>query len=390
MLNQKELFDLNPDIVFLNGAYMSPQLKAVEAVGLAQLSRKNRPDSIAISDFFSPVQNLKASFATLIGADDPERIAVIPSVSYGIANAAHNLPFGNKQQVLVSEAQFPSNYYIWERLCQERGATLQVVSAPEDAVCRGDAWTEAWINAINHQTAVVALEHVHWADGSVLDLVAIAAKARSVGAAVVVDGTQSVGALPFNVAAIQPDALICAGYKWLLGPYSIGLAYYSPKFDGGKPIEENWINKKGSENFKNLVAYQSEYKPKAARYCMGEQSNFVLVPMLQKAMEQILAWGPEQIQAYCHAIASDALPRIKAYGGIIDASASRAGHLFGVRLGPDIDPALLEKVLKEHQVHLSFRGDAIRVAPHVYNTASDFDILAECFRQANKKRDQLS
>lgn len=390
MQNQKALFDLNPDIVFLNGAYMSPQLKAVEAVGLAQLSRKNRPDSIAISDFFSPVQTLKASFATLIGADDPERIAVIPSVSYGIANAAHNLPFGNHQQVLVSEAQFPSNYYIWDRLCQERGATLQVVSAPANAVCRGEAWTEAWINAINEQTAVVALEHVHWADGSVLDLIAIAAKARSVGAAVVVDGTQSVGALPFEVQAIQPDALICAGYKWLLGPYSIGLAYYSSKFDVGKPIEENWINKKDSENFKNLVNYQSEYKPKAARYCMGEQSNFVLVPMLQKALEQILTWGPANIQAYCHDIAADALPRIKAYGGIIDESASRASHLFGVRLGPDIDPALLEKALKEHQVHLSFRGDAIRVAPHVYNTASDFDILAECFRQANKKRDQLS
>ncbi len=390
MNHQKDLFDLNPDIVFLNGAYMSPQLKSVADIGIRHLSRKNRPDGISIQDFFRPVQQLKASFAALIGAEDPERIALIPSVSYGIANAAHNLPFGPGQQVLVAEAQFPSNYYIWERLTRERGATLHTVACPQQATHRGDAWTAAWLDAIDERTAVVALEHVHWADGSVFDLEAIAAKARSVGAAVVIDGTQSVGALPFSVAAIQPDALICAGYKWLMGPYSIGLAYYSPIFDEGKPIEENWINKQDSEHFKNLVAYQSAYKPKAARYCMGEQSNFVLVPMLQGALEQIIAWGPDNIQAYCHQIAAEALPLIREYGGIIDASPARAGHLFGVRLGPGIDAAALEKALQDHQVHLSFRGDAIRVAPHVYNTREDFAVLAECFRLAHKKRDQLS
>jgi len=120
---------------------------------------------------------------------------------------------------------------------------------------------------------------VHWTDGTRFDLVAIGRAARRVGAAFVVDGTQSVGALPFDVREIQPDALVCAGYKWLLGPYAMGAAYFGPRYDAGDPIEENWITRRGSDDFQRLVAYQDEYAPGAIRYDVGERSNFILLPM---------------------------------------------------------------------------------------------------------------
>ena len=123
-------------------------------------------------------------------------------------------------------------------------------------------------------------------------------RTRDVGALLIIDGTQSVGVLPFDVKKIQPDALVCAGYKWLLGPYSIGLAYYGEYFDDGKPIEESWLNRMDSEDFSALVNYQASYQSGALRYDVGEHSNFVLVPMLIKSIKQLNQWGVANAQEY--------------------------------------------------------------------------------------------
>ncbi len=125
----------------------------------------------------------------------------------------------------------------------------------------GEGWNSRIIEAIDADTALVALPHVHWTDGTQFDLVEIGRRAREVGAALVVDGTQSVGALPFDVQIVQPDALICSAYKWLLGPYSIALGYFGSRFDNGVPLEETWLGRLGSEDFTKLINYQSQYHP---------------------------------------------------------------------------------------------------------------------------------
>src|SRR5204863_1785595 len=132
--------------------------------------------------------------------------------------------------------------------------------------------------------------------------VAVGQRARDADAMFVVDGTQSIGALPFDQQEIRADAVICAGYKWLLAPYSTGCAYLGARFDDGVPLEENWIGRAGSENFGALVDYVDEYQPGAARYDVGEKSNFILLPMLVAALDQVLAWGPAQIQSYCRSL----------------------------------------------------------------------------------------
>jgi selenocysteine lyase/cysteine desulfurase len=111
----------------------------------------------------------------------------------------------------------------------------------KDLTQRGSVWNEKILSAIDNNTRAVALGNVHWADGTLFQLEEIRKRTRDVGALLIVDGTQSVGVMPFDVKKIQPDALVCAGYKWLLGPYSIGLAYYSEYFDEGTPIEESWL-----------------------------------------------------------------------------------------------------------------------------------------------------
>ncbi len=381
---QKQLFSLSDEFAYLNCAYMSPQLRSVEAVGKEFLARKNEPYLIHPEDFFTEVRTVKELFARMINSSEPERIALVPSVSYGIANATRNIKLKASQHVIVAAEQFPSNYYSWQRLTETSGASLRVVGPPS-AEDRTLQWNRALLEAIDEGTAVVALSHTHWADGTLFDLQAIRERTEAVGALMIIDGTQSVGALPFDVQTLRPDALICAGYKWLMGPYSTGVAYYGPYFDSGLPIEENWINRRESEDFQHLVNYQSDYQPGAGRYAVGEQSNFILTPMLRAALQQLLDWGVPAIQEYCRGLSRQPLEQLREMGVIVEKEAHRSGHLIGLRLGDKFDIERLKTILQRERVFVSLRGSAIRVAPNVYNDAHDFERLTACFAQARRK-----
>ncbi|MEQ8705264.1 MAG: aminotransferase class V-fold PLP-dependent enzyme [Phaeodactylibacter sp.] len=376
--SQRHLFDLPDDVAYLNGAYMSPQLRAVETAGIKALQRKSQPFNIQLEDFFEPVQALRSAYARLINCPDPGRIAIIPSVSYGMAAVARNLKLQPGDNIVITREQFPSNYYAWEQVTEASGASIRVVDPPQEFP-RGQAWNNALLQAIDERTAMVAMGQVHWADGTLFDLQAIRQRATTVGALLVIDGTQSVGAYPFDVAAIQPDALICAGYKWLMGPYSIGLAYYGPAFDKGFPVEENWINRVDSHDFRNLVNYQPNYQPLAARYNMGEQSNFILVPMMKAGIDQLLEWGTDNIQSYAQALLGDALRELEERGCTIEPEDQRAHHLVGVRLPGGANIERFRERLQEGQVHVSIRGNAIRVSCHLYNEMREVERLMECF-----------
>jgi selenocysteine lyase/cysteine desulfurase len=268
--------------------------------------------------------------------------------------------------------------YSWRRISRDRGVSLRVVAPPDDAQgARGREWSTRLLDAIDRRTALVALSHVHWTDGTRFDLAAIGRRARECGAAFVIDGTQSVGALPFDVQAFAPDALVCAGYKWLMGPYAIGLAYYGPRFDDGVPLEEHWLARLGSEDFQSLVLYCDEYQPGVRRYDVGERSNFVLGPMLQAALDQVLEWDATEIQAYCRALTGPFVDTLRARGLAIEDDAWRGAHLFGLHLPPDLDVARLSARLDARRVSVSLRGAAVRIAPHVYNDAGDMAALVE-------------
>ncbi len=374
---QKSRFSLPDDEHYLNCAYMSPLSIAVESAGLTGVARKRVPSRIATSDFFTESDRARALFARLVNAPDPSRVAIIPSASYGLAIAARNLPVMGGQNIVVTHEQFPANVHAWRRLSQERGVEMRTVSPPESAEGRGRGWNTRLLEAIDAQTAIVALGHVHWTDGTRFDLEAIGRRAREVGAALVIDGTQSVGAMPFDVAAIQPDLLVCATYKWLMGPYSMGFAYLGPRFDHGEPLEETWIGRAGSENFKELVNYRDDYQPGALRYDVGERSNFALMPMAVAALEQVLEWQPARIQEYCAALTAPLFERVRALGYTVEDPGFRGAHLFGLRAPAGTDIAAVGERLRGKNVFVSLRGSALRVSPHVYNDGRDVEALAD-------------
>lgn len=370
-------FSLPKNSAYLNCAYMSPLLKSVEKIGLRGVRLKRNPADIRPEDFFTITRDLRREFAKLVNVSSEDRIAIIPSASYGISTVAKNVQIKKGEHILVAAEQFPSNYYPWQALAGETGAELRVVSPEKSFKDRGKIWNAKFLESINSNTRVVALAHCHWADGTVFDLERIRERTREVGALLIVDGTQSAGAFPFDVQKIQADALICAAYKWLLGPYSIGLAYYGEYFTDGKPLEENWINRLDSEDFSSLVSYQPEYQPGARRFSMGEQSNFILAPMALKAIEQLNRWGIGNIQEYCQSITEPAIGILREKGFLIEELPYRASHLFGVRHSKELVTDKLKANLSKYKVLVSVRGDAIRVSPNVYNDAQDLHRLVK-------------
>ena len=270
---QKDQFSLPESIHYLNCATRSPFSRAVEQAGHDALTQHANPFGLHPDEFFSGAVRVRTLFSQLINTPEPDRIAVIPSVSYGMGVVARNLPrkpgIRPGQRIVLIDAEFPSDVYAWERVCSDLGLTVTVVAMPTEYP-KGPAWNERLLDAIGPDTALVIVPAVHWMYGIRFDLKTIAQRAREVGAWLAIDGTQSIGALPFDLDAIQPDAVICAGYKWLMGPYSLGLAYYGPAFDDGIPLEEGWMNRLDSNQFHRLMDYQSTYRPKAYRYNVGE------------------------------------------------------------------------------------------------------------------------
>lgn len=361
---------------------MSPLMKSVIDVGKSAVEKKGHPYAIEPKDFFEDSQRLRDEFASLINAPDPNKIAIIPAVSYGFANVTKNLDLSANQNIIMVGEQFPSNVYPWLTLSKDSGAKINTINPPEDALNRGEIWNRLILENINHETAVVTIGNVHWADGTLFDLKLIREKTNEVGALLFIDGTQSIGAYPFDLQEIKPDALICAAYKWLLGPYSIGLAYYGDYFDHGTPVEENWINRLDSEDFAGLVNYQDEYQPGAVRYDMGERANFILVPMAIKAIQQLNHWGPENIQNYCRNLVEPFLNDLTDAGFHVENMKWRGSHLTGIRIPGSADVRKIKAELEKNNVYVSIRGNAIRIATNVYNNQTDFEKLVESLKRA--------
>ncbi len=252
---QRAAFGVPPDVAYFNTANLAPQLHSVRAAGEAALEQRGRPWTISPGDWFSDVERLRALFGALVGAD-AEGVALVPATSYGFAVAARNLPLAAGDRVLVLAEEYPSGIYTWRAATRAAGAEIVTVHREP-----GQGWTEAILEILDERVGVVSVPNVHWTDGALVDLAAVSARSHEIGARLVIDGSQSIGALPLDVDALKPDFVVTVGYKWLLGPFGVGYLYVAERHRDGEPVEQNWISREGSEDFERLVDYRDGYQP---------------------------------------------------------------------------------------------------------------------------------
>jgi selenocysteine lyase/cysteine desulfurase len=375
---QRELFDIPDDVAYFNCASLAPLLRASVEAGAAATARRARPWLTGGGDWFTEAEERRALFAELAGVD-AEGVALVPATSYGLAVAAANLTARPGQRVLVLADDFPSNRYTWQRFSWRTGAEVVTVERRD-----GQGWGEAVVAALDERVAVVAVLATHWTDGGSVDLAAVGASARAAGAALVVDASQAMGAIPLDWQRIRPDYLVTVGYKWLLGPFALGYLYVAEPHRDGVPLEENWISRLGSEDFAALVDDQDRYQPGARRFDVGQRTHFETTPMATAALRQLLDWEVPRIAVTLGRLTGRIQRQVEAIGlGLT--SSDRDPHMLGIDL-PDQALGAVAGALADAGVHAGVRGSSLRLSPHLWTTDQDVERLVSALTKATNGR----
>ncbi|HLL31734.1 MAG TPA: aminotransferase class V-fold PLP-dependent enzyme, partial [Allosphingosinicella sp.] len=355
---QRPLFDIPEGTAYLDCAKMSPLSRAAIEAGRLGLERKAHPWNVRAEHFFDESEAVRGLFARLIGAAADD-VAIVPSVSYAMATVMANVPVAAGQRIVTLAEDFPSGILASRALAQRSEARVVTVARPD----RG-SWTAAILEAIDGGTALVVAPHTHWVCGTMIDVEALGRRCRSVGAALVLDTTQSTGALPLDLAAVDPDYLVATSYKWLMGPYSLGFLYVAPRHQQGRPLEEAWIVRRNAGDFRGLCDYEEGFAPGARRFDMGERANFALLPVAATAIGQLLDWGVGNIAETLGAMTASIGARLQERE--VAGQEGRAPHFLSVRF-PGGLPERIEESLAAADVHVSLRGEWMRITPHLYN-----------------------
>lgn len=371
----RELFDVPAEVAYFNTANLAPQLHAVRAAGERALAQRAQPWKITPEDWFSDVERLRAAFARIIGAD-PDGVALVPAASYGFAVAAQNLGLAEGDRVLVLAEEYPSGIYTWRAATAKSGAEILTVTRE-----RGQTWTDAILAGLDERVRIVSVPHVHWTDGALVDLAQVARRVRKLNAKLVIDGSQSIGAMPFDVGELRPDFVVSVGYKWLLGPFGVGYLYVADSLRGGEPLEQNWILRIDAEDFARLVDYRDEYQPGARRFDVGERTNFELTPMAVAALEQILDWTVDGIATSLHRQTNQIARDASELGLNPMPEDERGPHMLGVQLPDELRQPVL-RALEDANVYAAIRGGALRIAPHLHIDDQDLARLRASLTEA--------
>ena len=365
--SQRHLFDIPREIAYFNCAYYSPQLNESRDRLIAGVQAKSHAWTRLPPSFFDDAETLRGLWARIFGGD-ADGYAVVPAASYALSTAARAIEPHLKpgDRILMIADEFPSNVLPWRRTAQEKGATLVTVPAPQDS-----DWTSAILSFIEPRVKVIAISTCHWTNGARIDLEPIAAAARANGSSLVVDATQTLGAMPFPIDVIQPDFLAAASYKWQLGPYGVGLLHVAKRWRNARPLEESWLARDNAEDFTSLADYSDNYMGGARRFDVGEKGSLNTLPGAIAAMEQIEAWGIESIASSLSMVNSRIAAHLEHLGFRVPSGKHRCPHMFGAVL-PDSHQGALVAELRKRQLFISQRGNSLRFAPHLW--VDDHDV----------------
>lgn len=353
-------------VAYLNAASQGPLPRVALAAAEAALRLKAQPFRIRDSDYFDLPDAYRAEAAALLGVD-PHDVAVTDSTIHAISCLTLGLDWRSGDEVLIPASEFPSNRFPWLALA-ERGVVVREVAIASAASAAADF--EA---AASARTRVVAVGWVHYANGRRLDLAAVGEVARRHGALFVVDATQGLGALPFSLADAGCDLVACSAYKWLLGPYGLGFAWFSPSLQERLAVPRvNWFAVKGARDFSRLASCALELEPGARRFDVNETANFLSLPVGTASLAYVRAIGAERIAAHVRDLHDQIVAGLPTGFRVVSELDPRYRSNLLCLAGDD--PSLVERAFAEllrRDVRVTRREGTLRVSPHLYNDESD-------------------
>jgi cysteine desulfurase/selenocysteine lyase len=370
---RQEWFEIE-DVTYLNLASEAPMprvtIRAVQAAIEAKKYPHHKPDST----FFEVPNRIRASIAKLIGGK-PEEIAITTGASNGMAAVAYGLSWNPGDEVITSKGEFPLQYTTWKPMEEREGLKLKIVSPRERFITADDL-----LRAMTPKTRVVSVSLVRFDDGSLLDAARVAAACHAQGALLVLDISQCCGAMPLDVEQLGADFMVCAGYKWLLGPFGTGFFWAkSERIAKMRPGPFYWMAVPGSHNFSSLSFDDPKPALDAKRWDTAESAsyfNFNLVAM-DVSTDFVVRMGPETVAAHNRKLIDlmyERLPKDRCIPASPLEADRRGPYGCLAARTPEKTVALYQKLRKENVI-VSLREGNIRVSPHVYNTERDIDRL---------------
>jgi selenocysteine lyase/cysteine desulfurase len=381
LASQRELFEMPRDICYLNAASWSPlPLKTLEA-GRAAVGRKGTPWTLDAGFANRQHERTRRAAARLIHAE-PDDVALISSVSYGVATAAKLCAVPRGARVLVLENDHSSPVLEWQTRAEGQGFVVETIRQPDD----GD-WTSAVLATIERPGAppvgLASISSVHWSDGGLIDLEKVAEALRRQGAIFLVDATHGAGVLPMEVNRLDPDFVIFPTYKWLLGPYGRAFIYVAKRHQGGLPLEQTASGRLDIRAENKIYFADTRYVPNARRFDMGERDHFISMEMAAIGMEMAAEWGTEAVVQRLAMLTDRIAERLRGIGVGVPDRGLRAPHILSLGFKEGM-PAGLVEGLAAQGVHVAARLGRMRISPHVYNDEADADrfvaVLAERLR----------
>ena len=378
LASQRALFDIPREVCYLNAAAWSPLPKASQEAGRIGAGRKGQPWKIAPDFALQQHERARKAAARLINAD-PDDVALISSVGYGVAAAGKILQVPRGSRVLLLENDHTSPMLEWMGRAEAQGFTVEIVKQPADA-----DWTAAVLDAIERPGAapvgLASISSVHWSDGGALDLDAIAAALKRQGAAFLVDATHAAGITRLDVRQLDPDFLIFPTYKWVLGPYGRAFLYVAKRRQDGVPLEQTSYGRRAIAADRVPYFSDTRYVENARRFDMGERDHFISMEMASIGMELVAGWGSDAIVERLHMLTRRLAEGLRNSGALMAEERVRAPHILCLSF-PKGMPAGLVELLAAEQVYAAPRLGRLRISPHVYNDEEDVDRFIEVFRK---------
>ena len=374
LASQRALFEIPRQICYLNAASYSPlPIRTLEA-GRAAIGRKGTPWTLAASFAGEQNERARAAAARLINAE-PCDIALIPSISYGVATAAKLLTIARGTRVIVLESDHSSPVLEWHARAQAQGFAVETVRRPDD----GD-WTAAVLAAIERSGAapvsLASISSVHWSDGGLIDLDQVSAALRRQGAVFLVDATQGAGVLAMDVTRIDPDFVIFPTYKWVLGPYGRAFLYVARRHQNGIPLEQTSAGRRDVRAENAIYFTDLRYVPDARRFDMGERDYFISMEMASIGMEMMAGWGASAVVQRLAMLTERIADGVRNIGVSMPDARLRAPHILSLAFKGGMPAGLVEGLASEG-VYVAPRLGRLRVSPHVYNDEVDADRFIE-------------
>jgi len=379
LASQRDLFDIPRDVCYLNAASWSPLPKATMEAGRKAVERKGQPWKLDRAFADEQYARARKAAAALIDAA-PGDVALISSVSYGVATAAKLLAIPRGARVLVLQDDHSSPQLEWMTRAASGGFTVEAARRPAD----GD-WTDAVLAAIEREgaapLALASISSVHWSDGGLLDLDRIAASLKARGAALLVDATHSAGVMPLDVRTLDPDFLVFPTYKWALGPYGRAFLYVAPRRQDGVPLEQTGYGRRGvMAEREPPYLKDTTYVSGARRFDMGERDHFISLEMASIGMEMVAGWGAPAIIERLKMLTGRLAEGLGNSGATMLEESARAPHILSLGFPKGMPEGLAQKLAAEN-VHAAPRLGRLRISPHVYNDEADVDRFLAAFKK---------